>query len=496
MSFEREKLAIEKESRKEKLKIEKERMMIEKKKCEREERLEEERIMMIDTSGLTEHKKLFMNNSKRKSWQNEDLVASMNHYLFRKFLLDDSDEDEIIEELAMEASQPKRRRRSIQRNHLVGHERLFLDYFAHTPIYPPALFRRRFRMKRSLFLCIQSQVEAHDSYFVQKRNSANKLGLSSLQKIIAALRMLTYGVSGDLIDEYVRIGETTALESLKKFVTAVIDVFSEEYLRKPNNEDIARLLAHDKRQGFPGMLGSIDCMHWKWKNCSSVWKGQYCGHIRELTIILETVASYDLWIWHAFFGLPESNNDINVLKRSHVFNELAERCTPTIHYSINDHDYTMGYYLADGIYPKWATFVKTIPVPQGQKYKIFAAAQEAYRKDVERAFGVLQARFAIVRGPARFFHLETLKKIMKACIILHNMIVENEREDERNDNEVIDLDYEQNDGVDNPPLQMLREQSDEFLSYIERHGRIRDREIHFQLQSDLIEHLWQLQGES
>ena len=72
---------------------------------------------------------------------------------------------------------------------------------------------------------------------------------------------------------------------------------------------------------------------------------------------------------------------------------------------------------------------------------------------------MFQARFTIVRGPARFFHLETLQKIMKACIILHNMIVENER----NDNEVIDLDYEQNDGVDNPHLQVLREQSDEFL---------------------------------
>ena len=125
-------------------------------------------------------------------------------------------------------------------------------------------------------------------------------------------------------------------------------------------------------------------------------------------------------------------------------------------------------------------------------YKLFAATQETCRKDVKHAFGVLQARFAIVRGLARFFHLETLQKIMKACIILHNMIVE----DERDDNEVVDLDYEQNDRVDNPPLQVLREQSDEFLSYIERHGRIRDREIHFQLQSDLIEHLWQLQGES
>ena len=185
-----------------------------------------------------------------------------------------------------------------------------------------------------------------------------------------------------------------------------------------------------------------------------------------------------------------------MLKRSHIFNGLTEGRVVAVHYSINGHDYTMGYYLANGIYQKWATFVKTILAPQGQKYKLFAAAQEAYRKDVERAFGVLQARFAIVRGPARFFHLETLKKIMKACIILHNMIVEDEREDERDDNEVVDLDYDQNDGVDNPPPQMLREQSDEFLSYIERHGRIRDREIHFQLQSDLIEHLWQLQGES
>ena len=122
-------------------------------------------------------------------------------------------------------------------------------------------------MKRSLFLRIQFKGEVHNSYFVQNRNSANKLDLSSLQKITTALRMLAYGVSSDLMDEYVRIGETTALESLKKFVTAVIDVFFEEYLRKPNNEDIARLLAHGECRGFPGMLGSTDCMHWKWKNC-------------------------------------------------------------------------------------------------------------------------------------------------------------------------------------------------------------------------------------
>jgi hypothetical protein len=99
----------------------------------------------------------------------------------------------------------------------------------------------------------------------------------------------------------------------------------------------------------------------------------------------------DLWIWHAFFGLPGSHNDINVLDRSSVFTNLVAGRAPPVNYSVNGHDYTMGYYLADGIYPSWAIFVKSIHSPQGNKRKFFATAQESARKDVERVFGVLQA---------------------------------------------------------------------------------------------------------
>ena len=65
--------------------------------------------------------------------------------------------------------------------------------------------------------------------------------------------------------------------------------------------------------------------------------------------------------------------------------------------------------------------------PLSNKAANFTKAQEAARKDIKRDFGVLQARFAIVRGPARFWDKKTLVNIMKCCVILHNMILEDER---------------------------------------------------------------------
>lgn len=53
--------------------------------------------------------------------------------------------------------------------------------------------------------------------------------------------------------------------------------------------------------------------------------------------------------------------------------------------------------------------------------------QEAVRKDIERAFGVLQARFHIVKNPCRQWSSDTMSDIMTCCIILHNMILEDER---------------------------------------------------------------------
>jgi hypothetical protein len=133
-----------------------------------------------------------------------------------------------------------------------------------------------------------------------------------------------------------------------------------------------------------------------------------------------------LWIWHAFFGLSGSLNDINMLHRSPVFDDLASGNAPEVQFNVNGHSYNMGYYLTDGINPNWATLIKGVHEPLNEKQKLFTKKQAEYRKDVKRAFVVLQAKFTIVKGPTRLWYAEELKHIMTCCVILHNMTVEDE----------------------------------------------------------------------
>ena len=202
------------------------------------------------------------------------------------------------------------------------------------------------------------------------------------------------------------------------------------------------------------------------------------------SMILEAVASHDLWIWHAYFGLPSSCNDINVLLRSPIFSAYIRGESPPVHLTVNGRTYDMGYYLADGIYPDWPAFVKSVRHPMERKTQRFAAVQEGARKDIERAFGVLQARWAVIRGLAYGWDREQLYDIMTACIIMHNMIVEDEK------SEAINTNFDNIGRQVNPLGGNIAEQE----AFVAAHHKLRDLARHIQLQKDLIEHNWMRYG--
>ncbi|XP_059650327.1 uncharacterized protein LOC132296102 [Cornus florida] len=333
-----------------------------------------------------------------------------------------------------------KKRRYIKRDREDAAQQLWKDYFAENPVFPPEYFRRRFRMRRQLFLRILNDITTHDNFFKQKPDATGRMG----------------------VHPYIEDDK--------------------QYLCSSNESDIAHLLQEGEERGFPSMLGCIDCMHWEWKNCPKRWHGTHKGRGRKPTLILEAIASKNLWIWHAFFGMAGLHIDVNVLDHSPVFNRIINGIIPPVNYEMNGHHRTLGYYLSDGIYPKWAALIQTIPHPTTEKDKLFAQRQEAVRKDVERAFGVLQIRWVITHGPIYYWKKEDLSKIMRTCIILHNMIIENE-----GDTNILEWTPPTDESVYLP--QYNRDRSFLAAHISTRLSRIRNVENNGDLRRDLMEHL-------
>ncbi|GKD43666.1 zinc finger, CCHC-type containing protein [Tanacetum coccineum] len=94
-----------------------------------------------------------------------------------------------------------------------------------------------------------------------------------------------------------------------------------------------------------------------------------------------------MWIWHEYFGVPGANNDLNVLYGSLLFCDLLADKAAEAPFVVNGKTYNKGYYLDDGIYTTWSTFVKTYCIARDEKTIKFKRVKESSRKNIERAFG-------------------------------------------------------------------------------------------------------------
>jgi Plant transposon protein len=254
---------------------------------------------------------------------------------------------------------------------------LHQDFWGPTPVYSATYFKLFFKLPLALFDEILNRVVLYDSYFLQKEDAARKLGLTPHQKICSAVRQLTSGVSPMEFDDKYRMGASTGMEAMKRYCSAVVAIYSDVALRHPTKEDIDRLLDEGNDAGFHGCIGSIDCMHWNWKNCPSVWKGMFQGKSGKPTVILEAIADHSCRFWHFNFGNPGSMNDINVLDRSPLFANAVKGQAPQVTYTVNGNEHHYAYWLADGIYPTYASFVMTVLKLSTRRGKLFAAKQEA-----------------------------------------------------------------------------------------------------------------------
>ena len=116
-------------------------------------------------------------------------------------------------------------------------------------------------MNKPLFMHIVDRLSNEVQFFRQKKDGIRRLGLSTLQKCTAAIRVLPYGYALDAVDEYLKLGSTTTRLCVEIFMEAIINLFGDEYLRRPTPDDLQRLLHIGELRGFSGMIGNINCMH-------------------------------------------------------------------------------------------------------------------------------------------------------------------------------------------------------------------------------------------
>lgn len=306
------------------------------------------------------------------------------------------------------------------------------DYLEGDCVYPERLFRRRFGVPRLMFWRIHDDLVEHCPwYWGTRRVVGNRTGIDSAVKVLACLRILRTGEAYDGLDESARIGEETVRLYFRQFWQDLIEIYGKRFLnRRPTEVELGDIEFDYKEAGFRGCGGAIDCMKLIWKNCPLQEKGQYHNKKegKMATIVAEGWCDRKLYLWSWFAGRAGTNNDLNVLAVSPLVQDIVRG---KFKFSLTDEYSLIGggvprkrlYFLGDGIYPSWPLFVKPIHHPVDEHERTFTKNQEAIRKDIERCFGVLQARFGVLRRENRRWDVNEVVGISNACVVLHNMLV-------------------------------------------------------------------------
>ena len=98
---------------------------------------------------------------------------------------------------------------------------------------------------------------------------------------------------------------------MQRFCAAIESAYAASALRKPTTDDLNRLLDENLAQGWHGRTGSIECMHWKWKNCPSAWASMFTGKEGVPTVVFQAVADRSCRFLAFFFGMPPLNRGIS-----------------------------------------------------------------------------------------------------------------------------------------------------------------------------------------
>jgi len=304
------------------------------------------------------------------------------------------------------------------------------DYLGGNPLHG-ADFHLMFRLRRGRFQVLMEDFMASNIHFYKSSVQDGHEKTSLEARLLLPLKTLAYGVPPHTFIDYFQMSKQYARDCCKAFDHAMKAIYMEEFLRLPTSTDLKKIVKlHRSVHGVDGMIGSLDCTHTFWKNCPKAWQGSFKGKESKPSIVMETVADYRLFLWHASYGYTGTTNDITVLSLSPLMSRLTdgsfeevEKEAAVVPFKIEEEEFNKVYFLVDGIYPSYSRFVRGVKLPSSQREKKFTSWQEGARKDVERAFGVMKNTWQFLDRPILLHDLKDISNRVVSCLLLHNILV-------------------------------------------------------------------------
>lgn len=164
-------------------------------------------------------------------------------------------------------------------------------------------------------------------FLLRKVHAFGTRGIHLVQRITAVMRMMAYGVAADTVGEYCRLSSSSEMESMKEFTREWLRNF-ERNICAVLRPRIYKGFCINASRGFPGIVTSIDCQHYECKSGPTHLAGAHNGKNRKLTMVLESLADGEGWLWFMYFEFPGSMDDINVLDKSPTMAKILSTSFP------------------------------------------------------------------------------------------------------------------------------------------------------------------------
>ncbi|KAI3771568.1 hypothetical protein L6452_02733 [Arctium lappa] len=227
---------------------------------------------------------------------------------------------------------------------------------------------------------------------------------------------------------YRRSGSTTS-RHFHRVLNAIISL-EDQYLIQPNGDRVPKEIQEQRRfyPFFKDCIGAIDGTHVRVR-VPSKDAPRYRGRKGYPTINVLAACTFDLKFTYVLSGWEGTASDSRIIKNALTRNDkllIPEG----------------KYYLVDAGLPHRSSLIApyrgvryhlkeySSRGPQNSR-ELFNLRHASLRNAIERAFGVLKKRFPIIRSTTEpFYSCETQSEIFLACCILHNFLLDEDRDKE------------------------------------------------------------------